>query len=281
MECSTIPLLRKRPAVSRESISVYRWLCQQEAGGPRKVLGNQRQLRLFRADLRCCRCHLADRATDRFIVEGGGGIGYWTADTESETGFGLIVGASGVVFNRGKHNLLVGIEYRAGIYGLRHSPQPRLHRRLPVSQAIARSGLGARRAQVQVPVDAVLCRLGRGDGGENRPSKRPALPTPGSRNPRGPRWPMVLSSYLGSDAVDHSRVVVRVDHHDKALSRLGEREQRRVQPGIAAVVTERPRGAAARDPEAQAVAARGGAPSRPPRCFRRVRSVSRSPQWAH
>jgi hypothetical protein len=50
-------------------------------------------------------------ATDRFIVEGGAGIGYWTAEGDSETGFGLIVGASGVVFNRGKHNLLVGVEY--------------------------------------------------------------------------------------------------------------------------------------------------------------------------
>jgi len=50
-------------------------------------------------------------ATDRFIVEGGAGIGYWTAEGDSETGFGLIVGASGVVFHRGKHNLLVGVEY--------------------------------------------------------------------------------------------------------------------------------------------------------------------------
>ena len=50
-------------------------------------------------------------ATDRLVIEGGGGVGFWTAEGESQRGFGLIVGASGVVFNRGKHNLLVGVEY--------------------------------------------------------------------------------------------------------------------------------------------------------------------------
>jgi len=51
--------------------------------------------------------------TDRFIVEGGGGFGYWSFDsgTVSENGFGLIVGANFVVWSRGSHCLLAGFEY--------------------------------------------------------------------------------------------------------------------------------------------------------------------------
>jgi len=50
-------------------------------------------------------------ASDRVIVEGGAGSGFWSSEGEKNSGFGLIVGASAVVFTRGKHNLLVGVEY--------------------------------------------------------------------------------------------------------------------------------------------------------------------------
>lgn len=52
-------------------------------------------------------------ASDRFALEVGGGMGFWSIGDggSSETGPGLILGASGVVFRRGGHNLLVGAEY--------------------------------------------------------------------------------------------------------------------------------------------------------------------------
>ena len=48
---------------------------------------------------------------ERFAVEGGAGVGFWRAAAEDEQGFGLILGASGVIFMHGKHNITAGIEY--------------------------------------------------------------------------------------------------------------------------------------------------------------------------
>jgi hypothetical protein len=48
---------------------------------------------------------------ERFAVEGGAGVGFWRAAEEDEQGFGLILGASGVIFMHGKHNITAGIEY--------------------------------------------------------------------------------------------------------------------------------------------------------------------------
>ena len=49
---------------------------------------------------------------DRFTVEGGAGVGFWMDDTDdSETGFGLILSATTVIFNRGGNNLHLGVEY--------------------------------------------------------------------------------------------------------------------------------------------------------------------------
>ena len=50
-------------------------------------------------------------ATDKVSVEGGGGVGYWSVEDESDRGFGLILGVGYSVWNRGKHNLQVGLEY--------------------------------------------------------------------------------------------------------------------------------------------------------------------------
>ena len=47
----------------------------------------------------------------RFAVEGGAGVGFWGAADEDEQGFGVILGASGVLFMHGKHNITAGIEY--------------------------------------------------------------------------------------------------------------------------------------------------------------------------
>ena len=49
--------------------------------------------------------------SDRVNVEGGVGFGVWADSFEAEGGLGLILGANGVVFNRGKHYLQVGVEY--------------------------------------------------------------------------------------------------------------------------------------------------------------------------
>jgi len=48
---------------------------------------------------------------DRFAIEAGGGMGFWSAEGERENSFGLILSGAGVVFRRGGHNLLVGGEY--------------------------------------------------------------------------------------------------------------------------------------------------------------------------
>lgn len=49
--------------------------------------------------------------SDRLNVEGGAGFGVWAAEGESDRGFGLVLGAGVTVFNRGRHNLQVGVEY--------------------------------------------------------------------------------------------------------------------------------------------------------------------------
>ena len=50
--------------------------------------------------------------SDKFNVEAGGGVGFWRGDTEEDNqGFGLILGAGVSIFNRGKHNLQLGIQY--------------------------------------------------------------------------------------------------------------------------------------------------------------------------
>jgi Outer membrane protein beta-barrel domain len=50
-------------------------------------------------------------ASDKVYLEGGAGLGRWSADDESDSGFGLILGAGFTLWNRGKHNLQVGVEY--------------------------------------------------------------------------------------------------------------------------------------------------------------------------
>jgi hypothetical protein len=50
--------------------------------------------------------------SDTFNVEAGAGVGFWRGDTdEANEGLGLILGAGVSVFNRGKHNLQLGIQY--------------------------------------------------------------------------------------------------------------------------------------------------------------------------
>lgn len=49
--------------------------------------------------------------SDRFTVEGGVGVGYWVTASNQEQAVGLILGARAVVFDGGRHNLLVGAEY--------------------------------------------------------------------------------------------------------------------------------------------------------------------------
>jgi hypothetical protein len=50
--------------------------------------------------------------SDKFNVEAGGGIGYWRGDgDEDNQGLGLILGAGITIFNRGKHNLQLGVQY--------------------------------------------------------------------------------------------------------------------------------------------------------------------------
>lgn len=50
-------------------------------------------------------------ANDRVSLEGGVGMGFWNAEGESSTGVGLILGVGFTLFNRGKHNLQLGLEY--------------------------------------------------------------------------------------------------------------------------------------------------------------------------
>ena len=49
---------------------------------------------------------------DRFYIEAGPGMGFWSVEElGSESGFGVILGTGVTIFNRGKHNLQLGIEY--------------------------------------------------------------------------------------------------------------------------------------------------------------------------
>lgn len=49
--------------------------------------------------------------SDKVYVEGGVGFGYWNIEDGNDRGLGLILGAGYTVWNRGKHNLQVGVEY--------------------------------------------------------------------------------------------------------------------------------------------------------------------------
>lgn len=50
--------------------------------------------------------------SDRINVEAGAGVGYWTGSTDEDNqALGLIFGTGFSVFNRGKHNLQVGVHY--------------------------------------------------------------------------------------------------------------------------------------------------------------------------
>jgi hypothetical protein len=49
--------------------------------------------------------------SDKVYVEGGVGVGLWSVEDESERGLGLILGAGYTIWNRGRHNLQVGVEY--------------------------------------------------------------------------------------------------------------------------------------------------------------------------
>lgn len=49
--------------------------------------------------------------SNRFNVEAGAGLGLWQIGDASERGFGLILGAGRTIFNKGKHNLQIGLEY--------------------------------------------------------------------------------------------------------------------------------------------------------------------------
>jgi len=48
---------------------------------------------------------------DRFNLEGGAGVGFWDIEGTQDSSFGLILGTGFVFFNRGKHNLQLGVEY--------------------------------------------------------------------------------------------------------------------------------------------------------------------------
>jgi len=48
---------------------------------------------------------------DKFNIEGGVGGGFWVIEDESDTGLGIMTGIGFVIFNSGKHNLQVGLEY--------------------------------------------------------------------------------------------------------------------------------------------------------------------------
>jgi len=48
---------------------------------------------------------------DKFNIEGGVGGGVWVVDEENETGLGVMAGIGFVIFNSGRHNLQIGVEY--------------------------------------------------------------------------------------------------------------------------------------------------------------------------
>jgi|SRR5688572_12024198 len=50
--------------------------------------------------------------SDKFNVEAGAGVGFWRGDTDEDNqGFGFILGAGVSIFNRGKHNVQLGMQY--------------------------------------------------------------------------------------------------------------------------------------------------------------------------
>jgi hypothetical protein len=48
---------------------------------------------------------------DAWNIEAGPGLGFWDTGGLSEEALGLVVGTGLTIFNRGKHNLQVGVEY--------------------------------------------------------------------------------------------------------------------------------------------------------------------------
>ena len=50
-------------------------------------------------------------ASDRVMLEGGAGLGFWRTDIDYDRGLGLVLGIGAVVFRNGGHNLVVGAEY--------------------------------------------------------------------------------------------------------------------------------------------------------------------------
>lgn len=50
-------------------------------------------------------------ANDFVAIEAGGAVGYWSTEGDADSGPGLMFGVDFTVFNRGKHNLQVGVEY--------------------------------------------------------------------------------------------------------------------------------------------------------------------------
>ena len=48
---------------------------------------------------------------DKFNIEGGVGAGLWVVEDTDETGLGIMLGMGFVIFNSGRHNLQIGVEY--------------------------------------------------------------------------------------------------------------------------------------------------------------------------
>jgi hypothetical protein len=48
---------------------------------------------------------------DKFNIEGGVGVGIWTIEDANESGLGVMAGLGFVIFNSGRHNLQIGVEY--------------------------------------------------------------------------------------------------------------------------------------------------------------------------
>ena len=48
---------------------------------------------------------------DHVNIEGGAGLGFWGEPGTGDSGLGLILGLGYAFFNRGKHNLQIGVEY--------------------------------------------------------------------------------------------------------------------------------------------------------------------------
>ena len=48
---------------------------------------------------------------DKVYVEGGVGVGFWNIEDGNDQGLGVLLGAGYTVWNRGKHNLQVAVEY--------------------------------------------------------------------------------------------------------------------------------------------------------------------------